>query len=416
MKTIRIGVFGLSRGASFFDSILANNGEIVAVCDSRPKARQDAVNRLGGGVAAYETFDEFIEHPMDAVLLANFFPEHAPYAIRALEKNIHVLSECTSNGTMAEGVALVRAAEKSSATYMLAENYPFMRFNQEMKRVYDGGTLGKIMYAEGEYNHPADWSNVSLVTDLRPGEKHWRNHLPRTYYVTHSLAPLMYATGSNPIRVTAMPVYAPLPDDCPSVSPVGDFAAIITTLNDDDSVFKFTGCAGFGAHGNSYRLCCKKGQIENLRGMGDTVMLRYNGWQIPEGMQEVQSYEARLSDKDAELSRKAGHGGGDFFVIRHFFESIRNQTPPPFDVYFATRMASVAILGHRSLMERGMPYDIPDFKNEEDRKQYENDTLSPFWGSDGSAPSYPSCSHPDYAPTEEQRAPMLAEFARRGIR
>jgi len=133
-------------------------------------------------------------------------------------------------------------------------------------------------------------------------------------------------------------------------------------------------------------------------------------------MQEVQSYEARLSDKDAELSRKAGHGGGDFFVIRHFFESIRNQTPPPFDVYFATRMASVAILGHRSLMERGVPYDIPDFKNEEDRKQYENDTLSPFWGSDGSAPTYPSCSHPDYAPTEEQRAPMLAEFARRGIR
>ena len=88
MKTIRIGVFGLSRGASFFENILANNGEIVAVCDSRPQARQAAVDRLGSDVAAYETFDEFIEHPMDAVLLANFFPEHAPYAIRALEKNI----------------------------------------------------------------------------------------------------------------------------------------------------------------------------------------------------------------------------------------------------------------------------------------------------------------------------------------
>ena len=56
MKTIRIGVFGLSRGASFFDSILANNGEIVAVCDSRPQARQAAIDRLGD-VAAYETFD-----------------------------------------------------------------------------------------------------------------------------------------------------------------------------------------------------------------------------------------------------------------------------------------------------------------------------------------------------------------------
>ncbi len=32
---------------------------------------------------------------------------------------------------------------------MLAENYPFMLFNQEMKRVYNGGTLGKAVFAEG---------------------------------------------------------------------------------------------------------------------------------------------------------------------------------------------------------------------------------------------------------------------------
>ena len=35
-------------------------------------------------------------------------------------------------------------------------------------------------------------------------------------------------------------------------------------------------CLAFGAHDNAYRLCCEKGQIENLRGMGDRVMLRYN--------------------------------------------------------------------------------------------------------------------------------------------
>jgi hypothetical protein len=50
-------------------------------------------------------------------------------------------------------------------------------------------------------------------------------------------------------------------------------------------------------------------------------------------------------------------------------------------------MASVAILGHRSLLENGTPYDIPDFHNEEDRKKYENDTLSPFYHSDGREPS-----------------------------
>ncbi|MBR5519770.1 MAG: Gfo/Idh/MocA family oxidoreductase [Clostridia bacterium] len=408
-RTIRIGIFGLGRGSGFYEEIAANNGEIVAVCDSRPNARQAAIEHLGDRVTAYDNFDEFIEHPMDAVFLANYFHEHASYAIRALEKNIHVLSECSSNGTMADGVALVRAAEKSKAIYMLSENYPFMSFNQEMKRVYDGGTLGKILYAEGEYNHPIDWYDTRLVVDLRPNEKHWRNWLPRTYYVTHSLAPLMYATGSKPVRVTAMPVYAPLPEDCPTGGHVADIAAVVTTLNDDNSVFKFTGCAAFGAHGNSYRLCCEKGQIENIRGYDEKVSLRYNHWQVPEGMQEFQTYDAEWHDDDAEAIENAGHGGGDFFVIRKFFESIRNQTPPPFDVYFATRMASVAILGHRSMMERGVPYDIPDFRNEADRKAYENDTLSPFWGSDGSAPTYPCCSNPGYAPSDAQRAAYQAE-------
>ena len=67
-------------------------------------------------------------------------------------------------------------------------------------------------------------------------------------------------------------------------------------------------------------------------------------------------------------------------------------------------MSSVAILAHRSVMEGNVPFDIPDFRTEEARAQYENDRLTPCWGTDGSAPNYPSCSHPDYHPTEEQLA------------
>ena len=87
-----------------------------------------------------------------------------------------------------------------------------------------------------------------------------------------------------------------------------------------------------------------------------------------------------------------------------FVECVQNgvQPPHPFDVYSATVMSSVAILGHRSMLEGGVPYDIPDFRCEEWRQKYENDTLSPVPGSDGSAPTLPCCSHPDYAPTEEQ--------------
>ena len=44
----------------------------------------------------------------------------------------------------------------------------------------------------------------------------------------------------------------------------------------------------------------------------------------------------------------------------------------------------------------------PDFRDEEYCKQYENDRLTPFYGSDGSEPNIPCCSHHDYRPSEEQ--------------
>ena len=68
-----------------------------------------------------------------AIILANFFHEHSKYAIKCMEKGIHIFCECISNGTMAEGVELIRAAEKSSSIYFLAENYPQMIFNREIK-------------------------------------------------------------------------------------------------------------------------------------------------------------------------------------------------------------------------------------------------------------------------------------------
>ena len=402
MKKIRLGIFGLGRGSGFAEPIIVNGGEVVAMCDRDTDKMTEAAKDLENKPAMYTDFDEFLEHDMDAVFLSNCFHEHTPFAIKCLEKGLNVLSECTSNITMAEGVALVRAAEKSKGIYMLSENYPFMIFNQEMKKVYESGTLGKVLFAEGEYNHPFNMDDKDMHKTLRPYPLHWRNYLPRTYYITHSLAPLMYITGSVPRRVTAMPVFAPFDEFSICGTGIGDRAAIITTLNDDDSVYRVTGCAAFGAHGNSYRVCGTKGQIENLRGQGDTVCLRYNDWEVPENAQENQTYEPDWNEEDKDAIERAGHGGGDFYVIKEFFDCIRENRKPYMDEYFATTCASVAILSHRSLLEKGVPYDIPDFHNEADRIKYENDNLSPFPDKDGNLSELPCCSHPEHKPTKEQ--------------
>ena len=52
------------------------------------------------------------------------------------------MSETACNTTLAEGVALCRKVEKTGLVYMLAENYPYMLFNQEMRRLYQAGRVG----------------------------------------------------------------------------------------------------------------------------------------------------------------------------------------------------------------------------------------------------------------------------------
>src|SRR5688572_29116883 len=207
-EKIRVGVVGARRGQSFARAA-ANDVtglELVALCDTHEPTLRDAAAKYGG-VAAYPDFDRFLAHePMDAVVLANFYHQHAPLAIRALAAGKHVLSETACNKTLAEGVALCRAVERSKRVYMLAENYAYMLFAQEMMRLYRAGEIGQVLYAEGEYNHPVP-RDVQL--ELSPGMNHWRHWLPSTYYCTHAMAPLMIITDTMPKSVMALSIAHP---------------------------------------------------------------------------------------------------------------------------------------------------------------------------------------------------------------
>ena len=94
MEKIRVGIFGFSRGGAYAKHFLDNNAEIVAVCEKDEKRLKRAEDLLGESASYYKDFDSFIEHEgLQAVLLANYFNEHTEYAVRLLEKNIHVLRQ-----------------------------------------------------------------------------------------------------------------------------------------------------------------------------------------------------------------------------------------------------------------------------------------------------------------------------------
>jgi len=185
---------------------------------------------------------------------------------------------------------------------------------------------------------------------------------------------------------------------------------------EDGSLARVTGCAAWGGHGNWYRICGEKGSMENVRGTLGQVRIQYNGWNVPEGESEVQVVDARWYEDEEmnQLSRGAGHGGGDYWVAYHFRKYIMEDEEPFFTVYRSVSMSAAAILALRSSYNGGCEYKIPDFSNEEERKKWENDTESPFPDENGNA-DMPCCSHPDYEPTAEDYANAEREWREAGL-
>lgn len=373
-KKIRVGVIGVGRGQSFAAAATDVVGmELVAICDTWEERLAQVGQRYG--VTTYTDYNQFLEHDMDAVILANYFHQHAPFAIQALNAGLHVMSETACNTTLAEGVALCRAVEKTGKIYMLAENYPFTAFNQEMARLYRTGEIGAVTYAEGEYNHPMAPSDIMRIS---PGHNHWRNWLPPTYYCTHALAPLVYITDTMPVAVNALAI--PMPDLTASLARHNDPGCVILCRMDNGAVFRIFGL-WLPGHSNWYRLHGTQGAMEITRGPGyfgpGQVRVWHDEWSCPPNTPSERTYVPDWPEH-GDLARKAGHGGGDFWTNFHFANAIRSGEPPFLDVYRGVAMSSVGILAWKSALADGQPFAVPNFRDEVSRRTVADDHWSPW--------------------------------------
>ena len=121
--------------------------------------------------------------------------------------------------------------------------------------------------------------------------------------------------------------------------------------------------------------------MEITRGPGyfgpGQVRVWHEEWDVKPGELRERCYVPDWPDH-ADLARKAGHGGGDFWTNYDFANAIRTGTPPYLDVYRGVAMSSVGILAWKSALEDGKPMEVPDFRKESSRKKFEDDTYSPF--------------------------------------
>jgi predicted dehydrogenase len=371
-SAVRVGVLGLRRGAALARLAGQAGMRLVAVCERDDRRLEETASALD--VAGYRDLEAFLDHAMDAVVLVNDFDQHAPVAVAALERGLSVLSETAACRTLAEGVALVEAAERSAGVYMFAENYPYLPFVREMRRRYMAGDIGEVRYAEAEYlDEPADlaW----FVKD----RAHWRARTPATYYCTHSLAPVAAITGTRPVQVSGFVVpTASGPEALERARRGRGWAAVLVVRLDNGAVCK--SLHGFLEAGQQawVRVHGDRGLMENLR-QGDTRTLRVV-WDAADGEGWRRAEEVLLpwpSGFPATDADPMGDGVAETLMLRDFASAVRHGTAPDQDVYFGVELSITGIQAMRSSLAGGVPVDVPDLRRPDIRRAYVADDWFP---------------------------------------
>ena len=372
MRKIKIGVLGTHRGGSMIDYCSkADNAEVVAICDKWEEGleiQKQLHKELP--ITYYTKFEEFIKHDMDAVVLANYAHQHAPFAIAAMKAGKHVFSEVLPAQTMKEAVELIEAVEETGMTYAYGENYCYIAGPYEMKRLYEAGEFGEFEYAECEYVHNCDsiWPRITYGDP-----NHWRNRVYSTFYCTHSLGPIIHITGLRPVSVIG--IESSRNDRPDSYGLRGaTFGMELVTMENGGIVKSLHG--GLYKDSHWYCLYGSKGKAETARQDANSISYGHLYTNIDEYerqyKEDIKSYVPKR-DMDDRCG-DAGHGGSDFYSMYHFAEKLLgNPEADIIDVYEAMDMTLPGMFAYRSILAGSVPMEIPNLRNKEERDKWRND-------------------------------------------
>ena len=344
-KDIKVAFSGVHRASSFFEAFQIHpETEIVALCDVNEKTLAEA-GKATGIDKLYTVYEKMLDDARpDAVVVATPMQFHVPQSMAALQRDIHVLSEVTAAVSVDEARWLVQECRKSQATYMMAENYIYMKPNVLVTALVEAGLFGETYYAEGEYLH-----ELSALHHTPMGKPTWRYYwqvgVNGCTYPTHSLGPCLQWIKERPERVS---------------------------------------CIGSGhwtdpehAMEDSVLLLCKTGSGKLIRvrvdmlsnrphAMGNWIWLEDysqdpNQWMPLEALEE--EYLPDIWRDPPREAVEAGHGGGDYFEVMDFVAALKGEKPPAVDIHQAMDMTLPGLVSQESIRRQGEWLEVPDSRH-----------------------------------------------------
>ena len=352
-RKVRVGIAGYgicTFGATFFFQGHPNV-EVVAATDLDPD-RCAKLAQVVGAKRTYPSAEEMIDREgrnMDAVFIATDAASHARLVLRALDRGYHVASAVPAllgERQLDLAPQMLEAVKKSGLVYAMHETTAFRPQAIAMRRIYEAGAFGRMVYTEGEYFHLSDPATKEIGS-----YKGWRVGLPPQYYCTHSNGFYTCVTHGRFTEVSCVGTTDPHPiykdRKNPYQNPFRSEVAFFKTSEGGSA--RMTVAWGLpGYHGERGRCFGTKGCFREDRYWGDDALVK-----------DLKLIRAGLP---AGMVNNGHHGGSHPYLTDDFLRAVLVPGHKVgVDIATALNTTVAGVYAHRSALKGGETLKIPEF-------------------------------------------------------
>jgi predicted dehydrogenase len=341
-RKIRVGIvgYGTCRFGAAFSFQDHPNVEIVAVSDLFPD-RCAGLAKACRCEKTYPSLEELVkDDEIEAVFVATDAPSHARHCIEVLKHGKHVASAVPAvYGSLEDADKLLEAVKTSGLKYMMFETSCFHEDCYAMRKIYQSGGFGRLVYSEGEYYHYHSHQIGSY--------KNWRVGSIPLWYPTHSTAYYVGVTDKPFTSVSCTGSCAGFESWQPGANQYNnvftDQIALLETAEGGTS--RMLMCLGIhGKVNETGRVFGEKGWMEGLQYHGTMDDLPdISRPPLPPGVQA------------------GGHGGSHGQLMNEFVLSILEDRKPLVDVVQALNMTVCGVVANESALKDGERLKVPQY-------------------------------------------------------
>ncbi len=388
-KRVNVAVIGVSgRGLGLMKCIYAiEDVKITVVSDLYGDRMEAAANTVlescGYKPDTCSDYKEVLKRSdIDCVITPSSWSAHIEIAIASMRAGKPVGIEVGGAYSLQECWDLVRVSEETGVNCMMLENCCYGREEMTVLNMVKQGVFGELVHCQGGYQHDLR-SEIAMGLENRHYRFENYRHRNGEIYPTHEVGPIAkyldINRGNRFTALTSMSSKAKGLHQWIADHKGTDHPHAEIDFTQGDIVTTMIKCA----HGETVllihdtslpRVYSRGGRVQGTKAiwMEDKKSIHIDGvspaenWEdLDESWEPLEKYMEKYEHPLWKEYRKAGvkgdHGGMDYLVLRSFFESVKNNTASPIDVYDTAAWMAVTCLSEESIAMGSMPVPFPDF-------------------------------------------------------